>query len=301
MEVGGNGRARAFFRKHGIDTTNRDDIHSKYQSNAARLYREQIRAESSGTKRASTFAKKEPAPVPAPKPEDDFFSLNTQKATPQASLPAQSPARMPAAVTAEREESPTTNETPSRIPMKKAAEKPKVLLSTSPDKSPSPVLATRRTAQPSAGKGNRLGAKKASTSFDFDDDTWDKFEEEQQKEDPSKEVEEVQSEFSSSRFSIEELDKGKNKKDSGRPESPPLHSHHTMGGYSGRSGMTREQYQKQMAESKLARERFGDAKHISSAQFFGEESSAANEQEKRDRISKFQGASSISSAAYFDR
>jgi len=49
-----------------------------------------------------------------------------------------------------------------------------------------------------------------------------------------------------------------------------------------------------------AQKRFSNAKSISSAQYFGEESKVSDN-EKEQRMMKFQGAHAISSADYFDR
>lgn len=61
MLVGGNGKARAFFERHGCPPCNTDDLRTfivaKYESRAAKLYKEKIEAEANGQR----F--QEPAPV----------------------------------------------------------------------------------------------------------------------------------------------------------------------------------------------------------------------------------------------
>lgn len=50
-----------------------------------------------------------------------------------------------------------------------------------------------------------------------------------------------------------------------------------------------------------ARMRFGNAKSISSDQFFNRSENDAESEEKRARLREFQGATSISSSQYFGR
>eukprot|EP01087_Luapelamoeba_hula_P004377 TRINITY_DN1431_c0_g1_i3.p1 TRINITY_DN1431_c0_g1~~TRINITY_DN1431_c0_g1_i3.p1 ORF type:complete len:443 (+),score=95.64 TRINITY_DN1431_c0_g1_i3:137-1465(+) len=306
MDAGGNGRARVYFRKHGLDTVNREDIGTKYGSNAARLYREQIKSEASGTKRTSTFAKKDVAEdLEEKEKEEDVDFFDTIAAKP----PANAPLR----------KTPTTSTTSSPVP-KPASKQPSATTATatpkaktaspagtkvisSVKKNPTPTLATRRTTTQPAGASTKLGAKKVASKFDFDDDNWDAMLNSKADEEETSEI--------SSRFAItDDTPSGSNARNNKRSSdnsaevdtTPSLHAH-SIGGTNGGGGraMTREAYFKQQEESRQAREKFGNAKAISSAQFFGEDESRENDAEKRERISRFSGASSISSAQYFDR
>jgi len=163
MEVGGNGRARAYFRRSGIDTMKREDIDSKYRSRVAETYREQIKNEVHGKKGTGggTFVSKAP-PVSKTAPKEDKGK--------------------------EKESEPNKPDLGFEHNLWKPTKLPEAKVSTPTSTSPaeSPQLSTRRiTAHNVAtAKTAGLGAKKADANFD----DWDKWEEEEEEEiQPAKE------------------------------------------------------------------------------------------------------------------
>jgi ADP-ribosylation factor GTPase-activating protein 2/3 len=218
MQSGGNGRAKAFFRSHGIETIKREDINSKYKSRAADLYREQLRLEVYGTpKRSSAFAKKTPAKTESTveQSEDDFFSVDHSNGAQKSAVTASNNNSSPTPTRSSFSNSPSTS-TPSSTPMKSTSStgmglKSNLSNGSSNSKSNSnepvvatrgntPVLAARRT--PQASTGSRLGAKKAAASFDDWGDDWDTVGDDSQ-EDEEK-AEEPSGHTAASKFAYEE-------------------------------------------------------------------------------------------------
>ncbi|KAL6059267.1 ADP-ribosylation factor GTPase activating protein, ER-Golgi transport, partial [Balamuthia mandrillaris] len=163
MQAGGNGRARAFFRNHGIETVKREDIDSKYKSRAAELYRDQLKSEVFGTpKRTSTFAKRDSSTQSSN--EQDSFDVAPLKNSLLASSNDQKEKQKEVVVEAV---------VPSRKPH------------------PASVLSSRRTAEQTPS--SKFGTKKVDTSFDFDSfDDWgnDASEDEDKEDTPPVNVEE---------------------------------------------------------------------------------------------------------------
>lgn len=60
MAVGGNGRARQFFKQHGWDELGADKIEGKYTSRAAQLYRSLLEKEASKLSSALAPTKSSP-------------------------------------------------------------------------------------------------------------------------------------------------------------------------------------------------------------------------------------------------
>lgn len=65
MAVGGNQRARNFFKQHGWDEQGSDKIAGKYTSRAAQLYKELLAREAAALGAASEGAAAEAAPSPS--------------------------------------------------------------------------------------------------------------------------------------------------------------------------------------------------------------------------------------------
>lgn len=82
MEIGGNQRARDFFRQHGVDDSVKSDD-KKYHSRAAELYRAQLKREVYETKTASASSALPDAAAPAAFPEvseeERQAAINKQK------------------------------------------------------------------------------------------------------------------------------------------------------------------------------------------------------------------------------
>jgi len=300
MQMGGNGRARAFFRNHGIESTRREDINTKYRSSAAELYREQIRLDAYGTpKRTSTFAKKSPANEETnQEEEEDWFSTAADtkakaKTTSSAAAPTPTKATSPAVPVAKPK--PVT---PVVKPIASSVAKPVISSSSTPLK-----------------PGTRLGAKKVETKFDDWGDDW---EEEAEEEEEKEEEQPVgSSKGSVSRFAYDVEDQisqahsskpNASKKGIDTVAHQNLHAHRILGSsntpssthVSSQPTSYKTSSQKRTDEAYVARDRFSGATAISSAQFFGDEDSSHGES-GREIHSRFSSATSISSAQYFGR
>ena len=79
MEIGGNQRARDFFRQHGVDDAVKSDD-KKYHSRAAELYRAQLKREVYETKQGSASSSvPENAAFPDVSEEERLAAINKQK------------------------------------------------------------------------------------------------------------------------------------------------------------------------------------------------------------------------------
>eukprot|EP00878_Enallax_costatus_P024563 GHUV01026218.1.p1 GENE.GHUV01026218.1~~GHUV01026218.1.p1 ORF type:complete len:178 (+),score=56.98 GHUV01026218.1:84-617(+) len=78
MSVGGNHKARQFFKQHGWDEVGSDKIEGKYTSRAAQLYRQQLEKE----------AAKLASPAPAAAPDASVTASAPAAAAPPAPVPA---------------------------------------------------------------------------------------------------------------------------------------------------------------------------------------------------------------------
>jgi ADP-ribosylation factor GTPase-activating protein 2/3 len=93
MAIGGNGRARQFFKQHGWDELGADKIEAKYTSRAAQLYRSMLEKEASKLTPAAAMAVA--SGVVAPKDASDLSDFqrmssemtNPNAAPPESSLP----------------------------------------------------------------------------------------------------------------------------------------------------------------------------------------------------------------------
>eukprot|EP01089_Gocevia_fonbrunei_P000997 TRINITY_DN10957_c0_g1_i2.p1 TRINITY_DN10957_c0_g1~~TRINITY_DN10957_c0_g1_i2.p1 ORF type:complete len:328 (+),score=108.79 TRINITY_DN10957_c0_g1_i2:286-1269(+) len=279
MEVGGNGRARAFFRKHGLESLKREDINTKYKSRAAELYREQIKSEGGGVpKRASTFAQR---PTSASKPVDDFGFDETDK--PKSSSPQTNQAK------SDWKPSKLGGASVSTAPKKVEVKKTTLI-------GDSPVLTGYR---PAAAPATKVAAKKVTSNFD----DWDDWDEEEEEEEPEKEPEYKHSE-SPSLSRIGRIGNGDSKKSTVTDLSSKKadddddffnpRSHRAMDAKDKRTKPA-----VQSSEEYYAREKFSKAKSISSAQYFGDDKNKNDDAEKAQMISRFSGAKAISSSQYF--
>jgi len=261
MEVGGNGRARAYFRRAGIDTLKRDDIDSKYRSRAAETYREQIKNEVHGKKGSGgTFVLKNPVQQPSPKEEK-----GKEKET----------------VTKEEKGKEKENVTfeNSWKPTKLTEAKP-----SSPVESPQ--LATRKITEYqnlSTTKTTGLGAKKADTA-NFDD--WDKWgEEEEEEEQVTKEPTRNDGNNNGGGEKFDREEKRQEKKDD---EPKNLRGHYAIDSRPRQTQTTtytayKPRNNDSVNETHLARNKFAGAKSISSDEFNDDnKDSRVNDSEKTD-------------------
>jgi len=286
MQIGGNNRAKEFFRKHGWGDISKDEskITQKYKSKGAELYRQLLDDEARGntgtTGSFSSFANESDVAI-----DNDFDSFDDE------------PVAQAKPVVAEVPKARTTT---ARVPSKLGAKK-------------TGGLGAKKTGGLGAKKTGGLGAKKGIAAAhkietDFDDfDNWDAAE-------PEPEPEPEQSNFGGSSFSSRLQDsepsasthshtvksyaqEARKKKthddfDDWELNTGPLPTVDTS--YSSRKLAGNQEYQKKPE---------GKVTSISSDQFFGrdEERKRQMSEQHSSRLNQFSGATSISSAQFFDR
>ncbi|KAF5123619.1 ADP-ribosylation factor GTPase-activating protein glo3 [Metarhizium anisopliae] len=317
MKVGGNESATKFFQQNGgTAALNSKDPKTKYQSNAATKYKDELK------RRAARDAKEYPGEVvmtdgaddgsstPAGEPDDDFFSSWDKPAIKRPTPPLSRTATPPVVG---RTPSPFLNAGNGNG---KDTPRPASSLAKSDSTGESKPAASRLTTSAAlrktttaggpkklnvlgAKKTQKLGAKKvAGDSIDFDE--------------AEKKAKEEAERIAKLGYDPEAEDEPT--KDapgaatilSPTPVSPP------------RSGTSSHTRQKSNAEverlgmgvarlgfddsNSYARNKFGAQKGISSDEYFGKGSFDPNAQaEAKSRLQGFEGASAISSNAYFGR
>ncbi|KAM0248418.1 hypothetical protein ACHAQJ_009465 [Trichoderma viride] len=346
MKVGGNESATKFFQQNGgTAALNSKDPKTKYQSNAATKYKDELK------RRAARDAQEYPEEVivdgiegdgsstPAGEPDDDFFSSwdkpTIKKPTPPVSRNATPPV-------VGRTPSPFLNAGNKDVPRVASPLSKTDSTESKPAASRITTSAALRKTTPSSGgpkKGSILGAKKVqklgvrkvtSDIIDFDE-AEKKAKEEAERiaklgYDP--EAEEEQAPKSSATSSAANII-------SPTPISPPTSSHtrqksnaemERLGMGMGRLGFGQIGGAKAASSASakknaggfgsvgpvkastadesetFARNKFGAQKGISSDEYFGKGSFDPNAQaEAKTRLQGFEGATSISSNAYFGR
>lgn len=294
MREGGNGRAGAWFRKHGFERGgSRDAMIAKYKSRAAAQYRDELEADISGRSyKSSLFAPK--AATSASKFDFDDDEFEAISGTPRSPDPAPAPAE------------------PKRTTLVASASK---------------TLAARRQG---SGTKSKFGASKtAAVNFDDFDDWSD--EEEEEEDDvqeiaampgvPSNRGPSTPKAYSRFSYNDEEVDRGhklgslgSSSDKSAEParREPPRYgarAHQTEPSRYGANAHktapspynsgSRQPAKKSWDESHEARDRYSSATSISSDQFFGRDKDDAGAAERSARLGRFSGASSISSSAYW--
>ncbi|KAK4218567.1 hypothetical protein QBC37DRAFT_368806 [Rhypophila decipiens] len=352
MKVGGNESATKFFQQNGGSAAlNSKDPKTKYQSNAATKYKEELK------KRAARDAKEYPNEVvitdsveggdgtgsPAAEDEDDFFSSWDKPAIKKPTPPISRTATPPVVG---RTGSPFLN---AQAAGKDISRGTSPLAKTDSETKPAASRVTtsaalrKTTTTTGPRKANVLGAKKATAKLgvkkvtadviDFDEAEKRAKEEAERKEklgyDPDEEEPVVKSSVS---------------KTESNPVSSAPASGTSRGGY-GSSSHSREKSASEVErlgmgvarlgfgqiggakaaapaakknaggfgsvgpikasdedEERYARSKFGNQKSISSDEFFGKGSYDPNAQaEAKSRLQNFEGATAISSNAYFGR
>jgi len=280
MVLGGNQRAREFFKSHGWDDTTVQDFEAKYQSRAAKLYHKTLYKE---------IAIKSDRPVvTSPLAEDsklpNLSDLTKEPSDSKPSFPVSEPL-MPKRNTSSPATLPPdamggadlllagltmTNMTAQTIPNTSTATRPKKA-----------GLGAKRVGAATVNMDDDLDFNKAAKDI------------EKQKE-AAKSI--VETSVPVSRYGAP------SKMDSSDDffsamVMPPTKS--TSNGYS--SSRSTPDYSSIPVPSGTAQERFKTAKGISSDQFFGRDKVDEHDSEKQATLSRFQGASSISSDAYFGK
>ena len=313
MAVGGNQRARSFFKQHGWDDIGSDKIESKYTSRAAQLYRKQL--------------------------EKDVAKAVTQGAGASSSAlgadgPTAKPAASAKAVVAANGTSSNPTATVSRP------------LSSSTTAGAKARLATRRAGAPKT-TGGGLGIKKISKQID--DSLFDQapVEDEPEQPTPVEDAETLEEAVggggTASRFTMDALEEkrrppvqrgrdghltlnpstdffadplgsntsvssprsptGVSRAHGGSPSGYGTAATTTAsrgGGGRGYGGGKATAAPAAEPDSGVAQARFGNAKSISSSAFFNDEQKESD-YERQGKLAQFQGSAAISSDAYFGR
>ncbi|WRT63368.1 uncharacterized protein IL334_000273 [Kwoniella shivajii] len=328
LKVGGNGYIREFFTKHGganlLPPAN-SDARGRYTSRQAGLYKEEL------ARRIAEDAQRNPhgihidglelTPLASPSKaagEDDFFSSWDKPSSTPTSKPA-SPA-------------PGATSKPSAPPSigiaKPASTGPRTVTSSSLRSTPanrptatsrlssSTTPATSTSGGGGGGKLSKLGAKKAGTAINFEEAQRKALEEEERIKrlgyDKKKEEEEAKA---LKEREAEERRKAASANASSSRSSTPVNSTVRKEeskpapvrlGFGQTAGQAVAAQPKaraaQVDDVRAARDKFGNQKGISSDMYFGRgtyDPQAANE--AQSRLRDFQGATAISSNAYFGR
>jgi len=272
MEAGGNDRAKAFFRDHGVTDMK---VESKYQTNAAQQYKHKLKELTTAKPKKSVIGY-----------SSALESTDATSLSPPVAKPSKKDSPKFEWNDEEEDEDPATKYVPSPA-----------ATTVSPD--------TSRPA-PQTKTAGRLGVKKVTDNksffadFDLDSD-----EEKKKQEDlpspPSKSKIQADDVFKpSSRFAYEDATSKKNSPGPDRgAESDRNNKSISLGGSNSRNKPAPSKDRDDAPD--YARRNFSAAKSISSDQYFGTDKQTVDTHEKEMRLSKFQGASAISSADYFDR
>jgi len=265
MEIGGNAKAREFFRQHGgyADAKEGKFSDTKYNSRGAELYRSKIKqeVESEGTKKKSAFAEiAEKEKVKKEKEEEE-----------------------------EEEDQEVQQEKPSPTSNLKISEK----------STPSPnVLANKRITN----KKGMTSAKKVSSDFfaDFDLDDDD-----DEKDTDTKEKPKEEGRYSRLNYAEDDENPGPKKNEDRTSSSVTPANRTMKASVASDSFVPTRSKAAITTEKKdtgfgYAQQNFSKAKSISSAQFFGEDDKN-QDADRKQRLDRFQSAKAISSADYYER
>ncbi|GBG64880.1 hypothetical protein CBR_g48348 [Chara braunii] len=335
MALGGNGRARTFFKQHGW--TDGGKIEAKYTSRAAELYKDtlskevlksnavkqtplQILSSSAPTSSPGFSLTSAPSsfsgpaspkwPSPASPLNDESSRVGSTVATSAALVATSAPSgeRLPPAVAR-----PTTPPQTGTSTTSNAAAKAIPGLG----RKPGLLGAKKLTSGPKTGGGG-LGVRKLTTKVSDS-----LYEQKPDNPQPQPAVSEPAAQGGqsgsskglqpppgpapsrSSRFTYEEPSQvtASSGSSSGGHIAPPSSSGDFFSEFGSSSARRQSNSGRQKAkfeESTEAQKKFANAKSISSAQFFGDHESSVDS-EKETRLQKFVSANAISSAEYFDR
>lgn len=305
MENGGNAKAKSFFRDHGV--LDMDKIESKYHTSAAQQYKNKIKdLISDAPKKKTTVSSASYYSSKDTKTETTAAADNTSKtATPPTTSPTNNGNKAKGLASKnskfdfndfEKEEEEEEDDTFGKSPAKPAAtfaplENP---VSTTPDFS-------RKSVASAAKPTGKLGAKATSNSFFADFDLEDDEEKEDDEPKNSKVTrEDLAPQFSRLSYTGEPVKKSQSQKDSFNDSYSSPSNTSSSGGRGGRQGST-SNIRNNDSSTDYARQKFSNAKSISSDQYFGNDKQEQNNYERETRMARFQGAQSISSADYFER
>jgi len=288
MSIGGNGRARTFFKQHGWDGSGADKIEAKYTSRAAQMYRQTLAREAE-----KGLKDRQSAPLsPVKAAEQPLSPTSALMAEVAAAAPTRPKPVAPAPA--------PTVAAPEAAAARPTSAKP------APRKPTSGVLAKKHPAKGKHG----LGVKKMATKAD--DSLFEQAPEEAPvaQETGSGVTSPPKAAPAASRFAYDTLTEG----DDTTPHAPRgKDGHLTIGGGGGdffsnpngsatTSGRKKEMPKTQAVDvhENSAQQKFGNAKSISSS-MFNDTAPTGQDYEKSARLNQFSGAAAISSADYYGR
>lgn len=288
MAVGGNQRAKQFFKQHGWYESGADKIEQKYTSRAAQLYKAQLEKEAAKL----AAAEKVPPSPSAVDPEVDALAGANGSASANGSSVS----------LAESAKESTAPEQDDAAPAPEPA-------AAAPRPVARPAGKARIIGKKTAGKTGGLGVKKLTTKIDDS-----LFEQKPAQEPvapaPTEDSKSAPVAPTASRFSYDTLTQEQPKKQVQRGKDGHLTLNLNSSGNDffsnplGDTGLNKaggSSYSPRGGEqpdSLVAQQRFGNAKSISS-QMFTSQDNGENEYEKSAKLSRFQGQAAISSADYF--
>jgi len=275
MMLGGNQRAKEFFKQHGWDDTTVQDFEAKYHSRAAKLYHKTLYKE--------VAAKSDKPQLASPKAFEDVK-------VPMVAEMVAEPIAQPEVL------QPKRTITPPNQPTGELGGVELLMgglsVSNGSNSTSAPVVRPKK----SGGLGaKRLGAPVAGTAVKDDDLDLEKAKQEIEKQ---KEAAKAALEVSVPVSRYGNTAKTDNSDDFFSMMSTGPSKSTSSSTYS--SGKPAVDYNAPVP-SGTAQERFKNAKAISSDQFFGRDKNDEDQGMKQAQLSKFSGASSISSDAYFNK
>lgn len=275
MAVGGNQRARTFFKQHGWDEIGSDKIEAKYSSRAAQLYRKQLEKDvaagmgiGQSTKAASpaspTFLESESKPaLKTGRPASTATNIMT-KSRPQARKHGKG------GLVVKKMSKKIDESLFDQEPQAEEEEEEGKETMLDGDIAPSMSAGSSRFALDSLEekKSNVQRGKDGHIILDSGDD------------------------FFSNPLGSEKVKTKESLSPTGTSSVAPRSTF----------GKTARKHSKEPPQAAGdAQARFGNAKSISSSAYFNEENSNSSELERQGRMAQFQGSTAISSDAYFGR
>lgn len=289
MMLGGNQRAREFFKQHGWDNTTVQDFEAKYSSRAAKLYHKTLYKE--------IALKTDKPSLGSPKAFDDV-KVPAFPATSDAPVETPQPQEPLQPLQPKRTISPATSQGSPGPELGAAELLMGGLTMTTSASAPATTTATMTATRPKkAGLGaKRLGATPMGAAAGKDDDL-----------DLEKAKQDIEKQKEAAKAHVEVTVPVSRYGTSTKADASDDFFSMMAAPASKSTGSSSSSYSQPKVDynapipSGTAQERFKNAKGISSDQFFQRDRNNEPDHEKQAQLSRFQGASSISSDAYFGK